>query len=336
MAANETSHKGLKTRRQEELGFRLDLSPLLLRRLEPLVDLAEKKDVAELCCNEFGRVLVERFGSKGWQEEAVPWLNSDWAWDLGRFFANELDLPFSEELPILSVQLPGGHRLQMDLGANMPKGIALTVRVKRKFAARWEDFGLSADHEWARFIRMEIEAGKGFLVSGGTYSGKTTLLNMLLRLVPGWYRILTAEDVGELDVPHRNWVPFMLSRLVAKSKRTYLHVLDSIIRHRPDGVAWGEISIENAFPFVRVMNTGHECCFSSVHANSPWLALRAIHQNVQLAGYNPAGVIEYLAETIAFIVQVKRSHDGRRVITDVVQPGQLPQLAEWKRGNVVL
>lgn len=307
-----------------DLGFRLDISPLLLSQLEPLLDLIRTREASELCVNQFGEVLVERFGKAGWQQFSAPWLTAEWAWDLGQYFSNELELPFNRSRPILSVQLPGGHRLQMNIGSNMAKGIALTVRVKRKFTAKWSDFDIAADGDLAKRIIAHIEAGGSFLVSGGTYSGKTTLLNLLITFIHPDLRLLTAEDVGELDVPHYNWAPFLLSRLVSSTTLTYDDLPDSVIRHRPDVVGWGEVSRDNTMSFLRVLNTGHECAFSCVHANSPELALRALDQNLTMAGHQVSGAIEYFAEAIGMIIQVKRGRDGRRRITDVVSPRELP------------
>lgn len=319
--------------------WRKDVSPLLEQQMGPLMEAMAGERVTEVSVNREGELWVEEIGGSKRAIDA-PWLTERWAWDLCVFLGNELDVPFSREVPILACQLPGGHRFHAVLGPNVRSGIAISVRVKRPFKASWEDFGLSEDHEWAQRIISTLREGRSVLISGGTYSGKTTLLNMLVTYIPAERRVLLAEDVPEIDLPHRDRVEYVVSRLVARTQVNWEMMLDCIVRQRPDVVGFGELSMDSTYPFIRAINTGHESGFTTLHANSPWLALKAAEQNVILSGHPGRGTISLLAKTLGLIVQVKRNlQTQRRVITDVVAPLDLPEvqraLAEEERAEVM-
>ena len=308
------------------------ISPLLESRLDPLLGLIGGRNVAEICANGPGMVFADIIG-RGWQEIRTPWLTEEWARDTCAFLANEMELPFTDEKPVLAVQLPGGHRTNWGLGANFHSHentrLALTVRVKRPFNATFQDFGLSDDHPWALQLREAMENGKAILVSGGTNSGKTTLLNMLCQFIPHDKRLVVTEDVPELTPPHRNFSRILVSRLVGKSGLTHADAINQLTRMTPEVAGVGEISVDNAFAYLRIANTGHESSFATIHANSPWGSMRAMRKNVAMSGNDPFGVIEEMVETIDLIVQVKSVRDGvRRVrkITDVVAPRDLPEV----------
>ncbi len=310
------------------------ISEILNLHLKDLMKVIGMKHVVEVMGNEPGTLLIERH-SGGFEEMPAPWFTSDWAMTLCRGLANELQLPFDGDRdPRLDVQLPGGHRVHWIIGPNIESGLSMTVRVKRPFKASFADFGLDETSAEAVQLQQAMIDGKAIMVSGGTSTGKTTLLDFLVGFIPSHRRVIITEDVPELTRRHRNFVRLLVSRMVANTNMKPADAIDSLVRMRPDVAGVGEISVGNASAYLRIANTGHDASFCTIHARTPWGAMRAIEQNVKMAGEDASGVIDAVAEVVDLIVQVKASDagGGRRIraITDVVVPRELPEYRDYK------
>ena len=102
-----------------------------------------------------------------------------------------------------------------------------------------------------------VHSGANIIISGGTSSGKTTFLNTLLQYVPEFKRILTVEDTYEINVKQRDQVNYIISRNESNPTINYSQIIDHLVRSRPDLIVCGEISVSNAFPILRMLNSGH-------------------------------------------------------------------------------
>ena len=313
------------------------LGDLLSSRLANLMQVIEKPEVIEVMINQYGEVIVELTdGSKRF--EKAPWVTREWAGDVAQFLSIHFDLPYDEkEKPILRCQLPGGHRLNLVLGTNVSTGISAAVRVKRPFRATPEHFGVAETSDIWQRIRAAMEGGQSIVVSGGTSSGKTTLLRVLVRMIPAPRRVILVEDVPEIDLPHRDKVHLFVSPFLSKTKMSFAEAIDIATRSRPDVVGVGEINTSNVEAYMRIAGSGHDSAFTTIHAGTPWQALRAFRRNVQMTGKDPSGIIEELADLVHLIVQVKQVHlpDGgyTRRITDVAAPRDLPQVRALLRAS---
>jgi type IV secretion system protein VirB11 len=158
------------------------------------------------------------------------------------------------------------------------------------------------------------------LVSGGTSSGKTTVARALLSLTGRAERLVTIEDARELNLAHENAVALIAER-VATSERTPAKLLVAALRMRPDRLILGEMRGEEAAAFLEAINTGHPGSISTIHADSPVLALERLALMVMRVGTRQTrqDVIEYAERTIDLIVQVGR-HGGRRGVLEVFVP----------------
>jgi Type II/IV secretion system protein len=158
------------------------------------------------------------------------------------------------------------------------------------------------------------------LVSGGTSSGKTTVARALLSLTDRAERLVTIEDARELHLPHENSVALIAERTEA-SERTPAKLLVAALRMRPDRLILGEIRAEEALAFLEAINTGHPGSISTIHADSPVLALERLALMVMRAGNRQtrSDVLEYAARTIDVIVQVGRC-GGLRGVLEVYLP----------------
>ncbi|PJN93610.1 type VI secretion protein, partial [Amaricoccus sp. HAR-UPW-R2A-40] len=155
---------------------------------------------------------------------------------------------------------------------------------------------------------------------GGTSSGKTTVARALLSLANRSERLVTIEDARELHLPHENSVTLIAER-AESSERTPAKLLVAALRMRPDRLILGEMRGEEALAFLEAINTGHPGSISTIHADSPVLALERLALMVMRVGNRQArrDVLEYAARTIDVIVQVGR-RGGRRGVLEVHLP----------------
>ncbi|WP_162915208.1 ATPase, T2SS/T4P/T4SS family [Desertibaculum subflavum] len=292
--------------------------------LEPLGPFFRKRDLVEISVNRAGEIGLEIAG-KGYAFERVPWMTHRFWEDICHTLANKAGHAFDPlEQPRVSTRLPGGHRFEAMLGKSVLSGLTVSIRIKRKAQASLDDFGLAGQ------VRSEIEAaigqGANVVISGGTSSGKTTLANLLLPLIPTDRRVLTIEDTPELDPPHPNRVAHIVSRNEANPRVGYAEVFDHAMRSRPDQILLGELSIPNAFPALLLLNSGHRGFLCTMHADSAALALEeGFYQRVALSGHteiDPDYLARYLRRTVDLVVQVAKIGRDRRLVTELWWPGR--------------
>ncbi|MBN9344453.1 MAG: Flp pilus assembly complex ATPase component TadA, partial [Holosporales bacterium] len=165
------------------------------------------------------------------------------------------------------------------------------------------------------------EEGANILISGGTSSGKTTFMNMLLQSIPKDKRILILEDTRELNVPHENHVHYVVSRNEKNPTLDYPQMIDHLMRSRPDIILMGELSMANSYPILRLLNSGHAGFMCTLHANSCEAALSwAIPQNIAFSGHETKGVKEFLYEAVDLVIQLHRNDQGKRYVGELLFP----------------
>jgi pilus assembly protein CpaF len=228
-----------------------------------------------------------------------------------------------ESSPMVDARLPDGSRVNAIIPPLSLSGALLTIR---KFARNRFDLGelieigtLSAPA--ADLLRRCIEADLNMLVSGGTGTGKTTMLNAMSAAIPDRDRIVTIEDAAELQLAQRH-----VLRLEARPKNiegegeiTIRDLVRNALRMRPDRIIVGEVRGAEALDMLQAMNTGHEGSLSTIHANSPRDALSRLETMVLMAGYDlPLRAIrQHVASALDLIVQIDRLDDGSRRITGI-------------------
>lgn len=186
--------------------------------------------------------------------------------------------------------------------------------------------------DWARWL---VQSRKNFLVSGGTSSGKTALLNALLEHIPDEDRVMVLEDVPELSIRVPNRVRVQTNEQIGISMRTLLKLA---LRYRPDRIVIGEIRGSEAFDLLQALNTGHDggCC--SLHANSAVQALNRLETLVLIAdvGWPADAIRSQIANTIDYVIQMTRTK-GQRHLAEIVRVGgyanghyELEQVFRWQ------
>jgi Flp pilus assembly CpaF family ATPase len=293
--------------------------PILIAYLKPLLIYLNDPSLIEINVNQPQELRLESVTNEI-KFIKVPTLDFNYWLNLCHVLANGNSLLFDpSNQPRVSVELPGGHRFEAMLGESVKNKLSVSIRLKRNIKLELEAFGLIG--QLKQEIIARLQTGANIIISGGTSSGKTTFLNNLLRYVPKSKRILTVEDTYELNVDQLDQVNYLVSRNEANPTINYPQIIDHLVRSRPDLIVCGEISVANAFPILRMLNSGHAGFMCTVHANTPELALSsAIPQNIVMAGIEVLNISELLYQLVDVVIQLQRLDSGKRLVTEILFP----------------
>jgi len=226
--------------------------------------------------------------------------------------------------PLVDARLPDGSRVNAIIPPLAVKGPALTIR---KFPAQrltMDDLVEleSINHAAARFLRACVINRRNILVSGGTGSGKTTMLNVLSSFIPFRERIVTIEDTTELRL-HQEHVVTLETRpanVEGAGEYTVRDLVRNSLRMRPDRVIVGECRGPEALDMIQAMNTGHDGSMTTVHANSAREVIERLEVLVLMAAELPVSSIHrQIASAIDLVVHLSRLPDGRRAVTQIAE-----------------
>jgi pilus assembly protein CpaF len=230
-----------------------------------------------------------------------------------------------ESSPMVDARLPDGSRVNAIIPPLSLSGPLVTIRKFSKRRLTLEDMtaiGTLSD-ESVEFLRRGVNAELNILISGGTGTGKTTLLNALSASIPEADRIVTIEDAAELKLNQQH-----VLRLEARPKNIegegeipIRELLRNSLRMRPDRIIVGEVRGAEALDMLQAMNTGHDGSLSTVHSNSPRDALHRIETMVLMAGFDlPIRAIrQQVSSALDLIVHLDRLEDGSRRVTAVTE-----------------
>ena len=293
----------------------------ILPFLRPIEHLILDESVSEVMVNGSERVFIERDGFV----QLVPgiFLEERSLKVAVKNIARRLGDDISESKPILDSRLPDGSRVAAVIPPCSLTGVTLTIR---KFNSRHfeiEDLIRSGTLNRALANRLEdyVLQRRNLLISGGTGSGKTSLLTALGKFIPADERILLIEDTAEIQLAHENLVRFEARREQNGTPAVSIRdLLKAALRHRPDRILLGEIRSGEAFDLLQLLNTGHSGTISTIHASSAKQGLSRFASCVLQSGVEiPYRAIKSdIADSLNVIVQIER-RPGRRFISEVLE-----------------
>nr|WP_245192548.1 CpaF family protein [Arthrobacter pigmenti] len=289
----------------------------------PLQRMLDDPDITEIMVNRMDQIYVEKdgklvlTGSRFSSEEHLRRVIERIVSKVGR--------RIDESSPFVDARLEDGSRVNAVIPPLAVNGSSLTIRKFSKTPLTVQkliSYG-TLTPEMAELLDACVKAKLNIIVSGGTGTGKTTLLNVLSSFLPNSDRIVTIEDAVELQIQQQHVVR-LESRppnTEGKGQVTIRDLVRNSLRMRPDRIVIGEVRGGESLDMLQAMNTGHDGSLSTVHANSPRDAVARLETLVLMAGMDlPLRAIrEQLASAVNLIVQIARLRDGTRRITHVTE-----------------
>jgi pilus assembly protein CpaF len=287
----------------------------------PIDKLLKEEAVTEVMVNGPNTVYVERSGKI--EKDPATFVDSEHLRRIIDKIVSEVGRRIDESTPMVDARLPDGSRVNAVISPLAIDGPFLTIRKFATDPLQVDDlirFGSINAHS-ARFLQACIVGKLNVLVSGGTGTGKTTMLNVLSSFIPGDERIVTIEDAKELQL-HQEHVLALEARppnIEGRGEVTIRDLVKNSLRMRPDRIVIGECRSGEALDMLQAMNTGHDGSLTTLHANSPRDALSRLETLVLMAGFDlPVRAIrEQVSSAVDLIVQLSRLRDGTRRVTHI-------------------
>ncbi len=311
--------------------------------LQPLKQILDKEGVNEVSINRPHEAWVECKGDM--YREELPEFDLNHLKSLGRLVAQSTEQRVSEEEPLLSATLPNGYRIQVVFPPACEPG-CVVMSIRKPSVIKWslddyDKMGMFASAAVGEvedkndlilakllqlgrikdFLMRSVLYKKNIIISGGTSTGKTTFTNAMIQAIPHEERLITVEDAREIDLTHhKNRVHLIASKgSQGRAKVTTQDLIEACLRLRPERIIVGELRGAEAFSFLRAINTGHPGSISTLHADTPKMAMEQLKMMVMQAGLGmaPSEITSYIRNVVDVIVQLKRGEKGKRYISEV-------------------
>lgn len=293
--------------------------------LGPLEDMLSDRSVSEIMVNGPFQIYYEQSGKIKLSE--VTFTNDRQVLNVIERIVAPLGRRIDEKVPYVDARLQDGSRVHAIIPPCALNGGTITIRKFPEKVLTYKDlvgFG-SMTEPIADFLRVGVEAKRNMIVSGGTGSGKTTLINMLAGFIPSNERIITCEDSAELQLPQDHVVRLETKppSLEGEGAVDIRLLVKQCLRMRPDRIIVGECRGGETLDMLQAMNTGHDGSLTTVHSNNPRDCIGRVETLVQYAGTGlPTKVIrEMISSAVHMIIQQSRLDDGSRKITYITELG---------------
>ena len=311
--------------------------------LLPLKEILDQEGVSEVSVNRPKEIWVEIRGNT--VRHDLPAFDVEHLKSLCRLIAQSTEQRVSEEEPLLSATLPAGYRVQIVFPPSCETG-CVVLSIRKQSDVKWslddyEKMGSFSNTTTGKvenkndlilakllklgrikdFLQRAVLYKKNIIISGGTSTGKTTFTNAMLRTIPHSERLITVEDAREIDLnTHPNRVHLLASKGgQGRAKVTTQDLIEACLRLRPDRIIVGELRGAEAFSFLRAINTGHPGSISTLHADTPKMALEQLKLMVMQAGLgmSPSEIMSYIKNVVDIVVQLKRGEKGVRFVSEI-------------------
>jgi pilus assembly protein CpaF len=311
-------HCQMNAREQRQLAGELVNDMIGLGPLEPLL---EDDSITDIMVNGPNRVFVERGGKVALSN--IRFRDSAHVANISQRIACAIGRHIDESSPMVDARLKDGSRVNIVFPPLALDGPYISIR---KFSRRQIDFAMlvslgSLTPPVARVLEVAGRCRLNVIISGGTGSGKTTLMNAMSRLIDPGERVITIEDAAELRLqqPHVVRMETRPPSLEGGGEITQRDLLRNALRMRPDRIIVGEVRGAEAFDMLQAMNTGHDGSMSTIHANTTRDAITRIENMVQMGnlGLPGSSIRAQIVSAVDLIIQVERHRDGKRRVTQV-------------------
>lgn len=289
----------------------------------PLEPILRDMEVSDILVNGHATVFVERHGKL--ELSAARFRDDAHLTQIISRIVSRVGRRVDESSPMVDARLPDGSRVNAIIPPLAIDGPSLSIRRFGARPLRIRDLLAheSASKEALAFLAGAVRARTNILISGGTGSGKTTMLNALSAFIPAGERVVTIEDSAELRLQQRHVVRLETRppNLEGHGEVTARDLVRNTLRMRPDRIVIGEVRAGEILDMLQAMNTGHEGSMTTLHANTPRDALTRIETMIGMSGVplSETATRMTIARAIQVVVQLSRGVDGRRRMTSVCE-----------------
>jgi pilus assembly protein CpaF len=291
--------------------------------LGPLEELLNDPDISDIMVNGPEQTYIEK---KGRLEIApVQFRDEQHLFQIAQRIVNQVGRRVDQTTPLADARLKDGSRVNVIVPPLSLRGTAISIR---KFSAKpitldmMAGFG-SMSPQMATALKIAGACRFNIVISGGTGSGKTTMLNALSKMIDPGERVITIEDAAELRLQQPHWLPLETrpANLEGQGAITIRDLVVNSLRMRPDRVILGEIRGSECFDLLAAMNTGHDGSMCTLHSNSPRECLARMENMVMMSDIKvpKEAISRQIADSVDLIVQVKRLRDGSRRVTNITE-----------------
>ncbi|RDE06706.1 CpaF family protein [Sphingomonas aracearum] len=291
--------------------------------LGPLEELLADPSISDIMVNGPEQTFVER---KGQLELAnIQFRDEEHLFQIAQRICNSVGRRVDQTTPLADARLKDGSRVNVIVPPLSLRGTAISIR---KFSAKpitldmMAGFG-SMSPKMATALKIAGASRFNVVISGGTGSGKTTMLNALSKMIDPGERVLTIEDAAELRLQQPHWLPLETrpANLEGQGEISIRDLVKNALRMRPDRIILGEIRGSECFDMLAAMNTGHDGSMCTLHSNSPREALARMENMVMMSDIKvpKEAISRQIADSVDMIIQVKRLRDGSRRVTNVTE-----------------
>jgi pilus assembly protein CpaF len=289
----------------------------------PLEPLLARDDIADIMVNGASRTFIEVGGKI--QLTGIRFRDNQQLMNICQRIVSQVGRRVDESSPICDARLPDGSRVNVIAPPLAIDGPALTIRKFKKDKLTLDQlvrFG-AISPEGADILKIIGRVRCNVVISGGTGSGKTTLLNCLTNYIDDDERVITCEDVAELQLQQAHVVRLETRppNLEGVGAITMRDLVKNCLRMRPERIIVGEVRGPETFDLLQAMNTGHDGSMGTLHANSPRECLSRMESMITMGGFSlPAKTIrEMITSSVDVIIQAQRLRDGSRRITHITE-----------------
>jgi pilus assembly protein CpaF len=291
--------------------------------LGPLEELINDPDISDIMVNGPEQTYIEKKGKL--IIAPIQFRDEAHLFQIAQRIVNSVGRRVDQTTPLADARLKDGSRVNVIVPPLSLRGTAISIR---KFSAKpitldmYVGFG-SLSPQMATFLKIAGACRFNIVISGGTGSGKTTMLNALSKMIDPGERVLTIEDAAELRLQQPHWLPLETRppNLEGQGEVTIRDLVKNSLRMRPDRVILGEIRGSECFDLLAAMNTGHDGSMCTLHSNSPRECLGRMENMVMMGDIKmpKEAISRQIADSVDIIVQVKRLRDGSRRVTNITE-----------------